>query len=94
MRDPLVPVTVTVTLPVAVKVHESVEDPEPPDTVVGVRVHALLLLVSATKPVKLLSEEIVMVDVPGMLTTSVAAVGLAAIAKSGAAVIVYVTVAL
>jgi hypothetical protein len=83
-----VPVTVTTTVPVVVNVHESVEVPEPPVTDVGVNVQAVLSLVRATSPVKLFSGEIVIVDVPGLPTTTETLVGLAVMEKSGAAVIV------
>lgn len=82
------PVTVTVTGPVLVKVQDKVEVPEPPLTVAGVRVHAVLSADKATVLVKLLRGEIVMVEVPGELTATVTADGEAAIVKSGAAVTV------
>src|SRR5213592_1990674 len=41
-RLPLVPVTVRVTLPAAVKVQDRVEVPEPPVTAAGFRVQAAL----------------------------------------------------
>jgi len=50
-RDPLVPVTATVTELATAKVQDSVDVPEPPVTVVGVRVQAKLSDVSATSPV-------------------------------------------
>ena len=87
-RAPLVPVTVTVTDPVLLKVHDKVEVPEPPFTVAGVRVQAELLEDKATAPVKLFRGEIVMVEVPGELTATDTAVGEAAIVKSGAALTV------
>jgi hypothetical protein len=86
-----VPVTVTVTLPVAVKVHESADAPEPPVTEVGLSVQAVLSLVNATVPVKLFKGEIVIVEVPAVPTTTVTAVGFAEIVKSGAAVTVKAT---
>jgi hypothetical protein len=92
-RLPLVPVTVTVTLPAAVNVHDRVEVPEPPVTVVGVRVQAELSLVKATSLVNPFTGEIVIVEVPAELTTTVTVVGLAEIVKSGRPVTVYVTVA-
>jgi len=75
--DPLVPVTVTVTVPAAPKVQESTELPEPPVIMVGVRVHAALSDMRATSPANPFAGEIVMVDVPAELTTTVTAVGFA-----------------
>lgn len=92
-RVPLVPVIVTVTLPVAEKVHDSVEVPEPPVTELGFRVHAVLSLANPTVPVKLFKGEIVMVEVPAVPTTTETDEGLGVIEKSGAAVTVNVTVA-
>jgi hypothetical protein len=81
-REPLVPVTVTVTLPVLVKVQESVELPDPPAIVAVVRVHAVLSAESATLPVKPLVELIVIVEVPAELIATLTVVGLALIVKS------------
>src|SRR5436309_10448289 len=92
-RVPLVPVTVTVTLPADVKVHDRVEEPEPPVTVAGVRVQAALSADRATSLVNPFRGEMVMVEVPAELTTTVTAVGLAEMLKSGAAVTVKLTVA-
>lgn len=78
------PVTVTVTGPVLVKVQDKVEVPEPPVTLVGVRVHAVLSDVRATFPVNPFRGAMVMVEVPAEPTVTVTAVGLAEIAKSGA----------
>jgi len=83
-REPLVPVTVTVTVPAAVKVHERIEVPEPPVTVGAERVQAVLPLVRATLPVNPFNGEMVMVDVPADPTVTVTEVGLADIVKSGA----------
>ena len=47
---------------------------------------------SDTDPVKPLTGEIVIVEVPAEFTATVTAVGLAEMVKSGAAVTVYVTV--
>ena len=91
--EPLVPVTVTVTVPVLVNVQDRVEVPVPPVTVAGVSVHAELLDVKATLPVKPFRGEIVIVDVPGEPVTTVTAVGLADIEKSAGTDTVYVTVA-
>ncbi len=83
MREPLVPVTVTVTDPVAVNVHDNVEVPEPLVTLVGVRMQAGLLDVRATVPVNPFTGEMVMIEVPAELTATVTAFGLADIPKSG-----------
>jgi hypothetical protein len=87
-RLPDVPVTVTVTLPVAVKVQDSVELPDPPVTEVGARVHALLSETTATSLVKPLRGETSIVDVPAAPTTTVTLLGVAVIEKSAARVAV------
>ncbi len=87
------PVTVTVTLPVAVKVQDSVELPDPPVTVVGVRVHALLSEISATSLVNPFRGDTAMVEVPAVPTTTVTLEGVAVIEKSAARVAVYATLA-
>jgi len=92
-RLPLVPVIVTVTLPVDEKVHDRVELPEPPETDAGVKLHAALPLVTATAPVNPFNGEMDMSDVPAELTFTSTAVGFADIVKSGAGVTVYATVA-
>ncbi len=79
---PLVPVTVTVTDPVLVKVHDSVEVPAPPVTVAGVMVQAVLSETSATLPAKPSRDPIVIVEVPGELTATLTAEGLVLIVKS------------
>jgi hypothetical protein len=81
-----VPVTVTVKVPVADSVQDSVEVPEPV-TLVGVRVHVmpvagLLLEVKLTRPAKPLTAVTVIVDVPAWPTLTGTLVGLAAIVKS------------
>ncbi len=91
-REPLVPVTVTVTVPAAVKVHERNEVPVPPFTVGAERVHAVLSLVRATLPVNPFKGEIVIVDMPADPTVTVTEAGLADIVKSGAGETVKVTV--
>jgi len=91
--DPLVPVTVTVTVPAAPKVQESVEVPEPPVTVAGVSMHALLSEASATLPVKPLTGEIVIMEVPAVPIVTLTVVGFAEIVKSGAPATVKSTVA-
>ncbi len=63
-------------------VHDSVDVPEPPVTVVGVKVQAELFAVRATFPLNPFSGEMVIVDVPGELTTADTEVGLADIVKS------------
>ena len=79
------PVTVTVTVPAAVKVHERIEVPEPPVTEGAERVQAVLPLVRATLPVNPFNGEIVIVDVPADPTVTVTEAGFADIVKSGAA---------
>lgn len=93
VSEPLVPVTVTTMLPVAVKVQDRVDVPEPPVTLTGVKVHAVLSEVRATAPVKLFRGAIVIVEVPTELMITLTVVGLAEIVKSGALFTVYVTVA-
>jgi len=68
---------------VAAKVHDKVEVPEPPVTVVGLSVHATLSLVKATLPVKPPKGEIVIVDVAAIPTVAGTTVGLADMLKSG-----------
>lgn len=82
------PVTVTVTLPVAVNVHERVDEPDPPDMEDGLTVHAVLSLVKVTVAVKLFNGLTAIVEVPAEPTTTLTLDGLAAMLKSGAAVIV------
>src|SRR5207245_10667941 len=91
--EPLVPVTVTVTVPAAVKVHERIDAPEPLVIVAAERMHAVLSLVRATSPVNPFNGEMVIVDVPADPTVTVTEAGLADIVKSGAAETVKVTVA-
>lgn len=62
-RLPLVPVTVTVTLPVDEKVHDKVDEPDP-EIDVGDKVHAALFAERLTLPLKPSSATIVMDDVP------------------------------
>lgn len=76
------PVTVTVTEPATAKVQDNVDVPEPPVTVVGVRVQAALSDASATLLVKPLTGLIVIVEVPAELTATETVVGLAARVKS------------
>ena len=83
MRVPLVPVTVTDLLPVVLNVHERVDVPLPPVTVVGERVHDGLSLAKATSALKAFNGVIVIVDVPVAPTRIVTAVGLAPRLKSG-----------
>jgi len=77
----LVPVTPTWNVPVDVKVHERVEDPEPV-TLPGDTVQDVLFVVRVTTPVNPLTEDTVTVDVPGELTFTLMLVGLAEIVKS------------
>ena len=92
-RLPLVPVTVTVTLPAAVKVQDRVDVPEPPVTVARDKVQAELSDTRATSPVNPFSGETMIVEVPGEFTTTVTAVGLTVMVKSGAPATVKSTVA-
>jgi len=88
-----VPVTVTVTVPAEVKVQESVDVPEPPVTVLGVRAHAELSDTRATSLVNPFTGEIATVEVPPEPTTTVTVAGLTVTVKSGCPVTVNVTVA-
>jgi len=74
-----------------VKVQDSVEEPEPPITVVGVRAQAALSEVKATSPVNAFKGAMLIVEAPGDPTDAVTLVGLAEIVKSGRPVTVYVT---
>src|SRR5437899_1598842 len=76
-----------------VNVQDSVELPDPPVTVVGVRVHALLSETSATSPVNPFRGDTAIVDVPADPTTTVTLEGVAVIEKSAARVAVYATLA-
>jgi len=80
------PVTVTVTLPVAVNVQDRVDVPEPPVTVTGVRMQAVLSDVKATSAVNPLSGETVMVESPAEPTATVTLVGAAVKVKSSSPV--------
>jgi len=75
-----------------VKVHDSVEVPEPPVTVDGPRVHAPLSETRATSPVKPFNGETVIVEVAATPMVADTLVGLAAIEKSGGEVTVTLTV--
>jgi len=92
-REPLMPVTVTVTTPVAVKAHDSVEEPEPPVTVTGVNEQAELSAVSATSPTNPLTGETVIEEVPGEPTVVVTVAGVAMMVKSARPVTVKSTAA-
>ena len=97
-RAPLVPVTLTVKVPVTDPMQDRVEVPEPPVILVEDRVQTSpvdgdTVSASPTVPVKPLTGDTVMVEVPAVPTTAVTLVGLALIVKSGAAVTVNVTVA-
>jgi hypothetical protein len=92
---PLVPVTVTVNVPLVGELHDRVEVPEPPVTLVGVRVHVRAPVgdtaaVKATVPANPFTGAMVIVEVPAWLTLTATLVGLATIVKS---VTVKVTVA-
>ena len=73
----------TVTDPVAVNVQDRVAVPEPPVTLLGVNVQAVLSDARATVPVNPFTGEIVIVEVPGEFTATDTVAGLAAIVKSG-----------
>lgn len=97
-REPLVPVTVTVKVPVEEAVQESVDVPEPPvmlceDSEQVSPVAGLTKFESATVAVNPFSGATVIVEVPGVPTTTGTLVGLAAMVKSGAGVTVKVTLA-
>ena len=81
-RLPIVPVTVTVTVPETVNVHDSVELPNPPVTVDGFRVQAALSLVNTTSPVKPFNRETVILDMPTEPTSTVTPDGAAVSVKS------------
>jgi len=86
VRAPLVPVTVTVYVP-AEPEQDNVEEPEPPDRLVGVRVHARPVagdteVVSVTVPVKPPMELTVIVEVPVAPALTPTLLGLAASPKS------------
>ena len=74
----------------AANVHDSVELPDVV-TLVGVSVHAVLLLARLTAPVNPFSGVMVIVDVPADPALRVTLVGVAVMVKSGAAVNVTVT---
>ena len=93
--EPLVPVTVTVKLPVVDAVHESVAVPEVDALLramlVVLRVHVRrvdgeTVSLSVTVPVKPLVAAKVMVEVPGEPTATLTVVGLAVAVKFGAEV--------
>ncbi len=91
-REPLVPVTVTVTVLGAPKTQPRMDVPEPPVTVAGVSPQARLSEVRATSLVNPFKGAMVMVEVPEPvppgLRNTVTAVGLAETVKSGNPVIV------
>jgi hypothetical protein len=64
-----------------VKVHESVELPEPV-TLVGDKVHEVLFVVRPTMPAKPLTAETVIVELPPEFTFMLTLAGLAMIVKS------------
>ena len=80
----------TWVVPVDAKLHESVELPEPV-TLVGVRVHEVLLLARLTVPVNPPTGLMVIVEVAAVPALTVTLVGLAVIVKSAAVVKVTVT---
>lgn len=78
---PLVPVTITATLPLELNVQLNVADPEPV-TLVGDTVHAALLADKLTTPVNPFTPVTVIVEVPAAFTFTLTDVGLALIVKS------------
>ena len=74
----------------AANVHDSVELPDVV-TLVGLRVHAVLLLARLTVPVNPFSGAMVTVEVPADPALTITLVGLAVMVKSAAAVNVTVT---
>ena len=93
--EPLVPVTVTVNEPVTEPVHDRVEVPEVvvlySETIAGLReqvrpVDGEIVWDRATDPMKPLTPETVIVELPGLPTATLTVVGLAATVKSAAAV--------
>jgi hypothetical protein len=94
-NEPLVPVTVTVKVPLAVGVQDRVELPDPV-TLVGASVQLIPVAGDAvaarfTTPVKPLVAVIVIVDVPTWLTLTETLVGLAVMVKFCGAPTVTVT---
>lgn len=87
VRLPLVPVTFTGKRPSKLPVHVSVEVPEPPVTVPGLklqdRLEELVWFVKTTSLVKLWNEVMVIVEEPATPTFVETLVGLAEIPKSG-----------
>jgi len=77
----LVPVTDTWNVPVAVKVHDSVELPEPV-TLVGDSAQDVLFVARFTTPLKPWSAVTVIVEVAAVFVTALTVVGLAAMVKS------------
>src|SRR5260370_2918126 len=78
---PLIPVTETRKVPVLVKVHDRVLEPEPV-IVDGVSVHAALLAERLTVPAKPFRPVTVIIEVPAELTFTVTEAGLADTVKS------------
>jgi len=77
-----VPVTETCLVPVAVKVHDNVELPDPV-TLVGDKLQeAVVFVARATTPPKPFKPATVMLEVPAALTFTLTLNGLAAIVKS------------
>jgi hypothetical protein len=76
-----VPVTATWNVPPVVKVHESVEVPEPV-TLAGETEHDVLLVARPTTPANPFRPVTVMVDVAAVPGVNETAVGLAAMVKS------------
>jgi hypothetical protein len=70
-----------------VNVHDRLLVPEPPLTLLGVKVHAVLLLAKLTVPVNPLSGLIVIVELPAVPAFTVTLVGVALIVKSATAIL-------
>jgi len=87
---PLVPITVARKLPATLLVHERVELPDPPLMLFEERAQdrlvELVVTVSETVPENPLTGLIEIADVPAVPMATVTVVGLAAMAKSAAAV--------
>lgn len=83
----------TATLPVVLKVHDSVDVPEPPVTVVGLSTQATLSLVNATSAENPPDGVTVTVDTPVEPTNMVTLGGLALRLKSGTTTVVTAMVA-
>lgn len=75
------PVTATWNIPIEVNVHERVELPDPV-TLVGERLHAVLLVASATRPTKPLTAATLTVEFACAFTLMLRLEGVAEMVKS------------